>query len=215
MRVWPVTNLVSVPFSYQMEIDMLNLALIVGSTRPKRFADIPAAWVVEGAKARDDLKLDVLDLRDYPLPFFNEPLPPSYTEGRYSEPAAESWRRKIGEYDGFILLAAEYNHGPTGALKNALDSAQLEWQRKPVGFVGYGGVGGARAIEQLRAVASELQMAPLRHDVNIAMEPYLGVVQGGKSLDDYPYLAQARTGLFDQIVWWGAALKGAREKVAA
>ncbi len=161
--------------------DMLKLALIIGSTRPNRFADTPAAWIVAGAKARDDFKLDVLDLREHPLPFFNEPVPPSYTGGAYSKPAAEAWRLKIGAYDGFIATVSEYNHGPTAVLKNAFDSAFQEWNRKPIAFVGHGGVGGARAIEQLRGVAIELQMAPIRHEVNIAMEPFLGVIRDGKA----------------------------------
>ena len=192
---------------------MLRIALIVGSTRPNRFADIPAQWTAEGAASRKDLVLDVLDLRDAALPFFNEPAAPIYTEGRYSEPAAEAWRLKIGEYDGFILLAAEYNHGPTAALKNALDSAYYEWNRKPVAFIGYGGVGGARAIEQLRGVAIELQMAPIKHEVNISMVPYLGVVRQGATLDDYPYLVEARSALFDSLVWWARALRTARNAI--
>jgi NAD(P)H-dependent FMN reductase len=189
---------------------MLNVALIVGSTRPNRFADVVAKWVIDAANARSDLKLDVLDLRDHPLPFFNEPAPVGYAQGRFSEPAAEAWRHKIGHYDAFIATVAEYNHGPTAVLKNAFDSASYEWNRKPVAFVGYGGVGGARAIEQLRGVAVELQMAPIKQEVNIAMEPFLGVVQQGKSLDDYPYLVSARDGVFNNLVWWGNALKAAR-----
>lgn len=194
---------------------MLNAALIVGSTRPNRFADVVAKWIIEGAKARTDIKLDVLDLRDHPLPFFNEPAPVGYTQGRFSEPAAEAWRHKIGRYDAFIATAAEYNHGPTAVLKNAFDSASYEWNRKPIAFVGYGGVGGARAIEHLRGVAIELQMAPIRQEVNIAMEPFLGVMQQGKTLDDYPYLVASRTGVFDNLVWWGNALKAARAEVTA
>ena len=95
-------------------------------------------------------------------------------------------------------------------LKNALDSATFEWRRKPVAFVGYGGVGGARAIEQLRGIAVELHMAPIRAEVNVGMEPFLGILQQGKTLDDYPHLAAARTTLFDEIAWWGNALKAAR-----
>ena len=189
---------------------MLKLALIIGSTRQNRFADIPAKWIVEGAAKRDDFTLDVLDLREHPLPFFNEPVPVGYTGGKYSEAAAEAWRAKIGTYDGFIVTAAEYNHAPTGVLKNAFDSASYEWNRKPIAFVGYGGVGGARAIEHLRGIAVELQMAPIKHEVNIAMEPYLGVVQQGKTLDDYAYLVDARKAVFDQMTWWGNALKAAR-----
>jgi NAD(P)H-dependent FMN reductase len=190
---------------------MLKLALIVGSTRPNRFADHTAKWVAAGAAARTDLTLDVLDLREQKLPFFNEPAPPGYTGGKYSEPAAEAWRLRIGGYDGFIATVAEYNHGPTAVLKNAFDSAYYEWNRKPVAFVGHGGAGGVRAIEQLRGVAIELQMAPIKHEVNVAMEPFLGVVQQGKSLDDYAHLVQARTAMFEHLVWWATALKAARK----
>jgi NAD(P)H-dependent FMN reductase len=189
---------------------MLKLALIVGSTRPNRFADIPAKWIVDGAQGRDDFTLDVLDLRDHPLPLFNEPAPVGYSGGRYTEAAAEAWRHRIAQYDGFIVTAAEYNHAPTAVLKNAFDSASFEWNRKPVAFVGYGGVGGARAIEHLRGIAVELQMAPVKHEVNIAMAEYLGVVQQGKALDDFPHLVAARTAVFEQMVWWGNALKAAR-----
>src|SRR3982074_1988822 len=194
---------------------MLKVGLIVGSTRPNRFADTPAQWLVEGASARSDLRLTVLDLRDFELPFFSEPASPAYAQGVYTRPEAEAWRKRIGEFDAFVATVAEYNHGPTAVLKNAFDSAFLEWQRKPIGFVGYGGVGGARAIETLRGVVIELQMAPIRQEVNIAMEPYLGIVQNGRSLNDYDYLVQSRTAMFDNLVWWGEALKAARRKTDA
>src|SRR5260370_10874883 len=194
---------------------MLKVAVIVGSTRQNRFADTPVKWLVEGAAARTDLQLEVLDLRDYRLPFLNEPAPPAYAGGVYTQPEAEAWRKRIGEFDAFVATVAEYNHGPTAVLKNAFDSAYLEWQRKPIAFVGYGGVGAARAIETLRGVGIGLQMAPIRHEVNIAMEPYLGIIQNGRSLNDYDYLAQSRELMFDHLVWWGGALKSARPKTAA
>jgi NAD(P)H-dependent FMN reductase len=194
---------------------MLKVGLIIGSTRQNRFAETPARWLIEGAAARSDLQLDPLDLREYQLPFFNEPAPPLYTGGVYTQPEAEVWRKRVGEFDAFIATVAEYNHGPTAALKNAFDSAQLEWQRKPIAFVGYGGVGGARAIEHLRGVAIELQMAPLKHEVNIAMEPFLGILRHGRSLNDYDYLVQARNTMFDQLVWWGKALRAARQTTGA
>ena len=191
---------------------MLNVGLIVGSTRPNRFADKPVQWLVEGASARPDLRLAVLDLRDFRLPFFNEPAPPAYTGGAYSDPAAETWRKRIGEFDAFVAVVAEYNHGPTAVLKNAFDSAFIEWQRKPIAFVGYGGVGATRAIETLRGVVIELQMAPIRHEVNIAMEPFLGILQNGRTLNDYDYLVQSREAMFDHLAWWGEALKAARQR---
>jgi NAD(P)H-dependent FMN reductase len=190
---------------------MLKIGMVIGSTRPNRFADTPAKWLLDGAAPRTDLKLEALDLREYKLPFFNEPAPPAYTGGVFSEPQAEAWRKHIGEFDGFIATVAEYNHGPTAVLKNAFDSASIEWQRKPIAFVGYGGVGAARAIETLRGVAIELQMAPIKQEVNIGMEPYLGIVQKGAALNDYEYLVQSRKAMFDHLVWWGAALKAARE----
>ncbi len=190
---------------------MLKLALIIGSTRPNRFADTPAKWITDAAAQRSDFSLDVLDLRDQDLPFYQEPVPALYTGGAFSAPAAEAWRHKLDAYDGFIVTAAEYNHAPTAALKNAFDSASFEWRRKAIAFVGYGGVGGARAIEHLRGVAVELQMAPIKAEVNIAMEPFLGILQQGKTLDDYDYLVAARNTLFDELVWWAQALKTARE----
>lgn len=193
---------------------MIKIALIVGSTRPQRFADVPARWIAQGAAARPDLRLETLDLRDYALPFYQEPASPLATNGVYTDPAAEAWRKKIGEYDGYIATVAEYNHGPTAVLKNALDSAFYEWNRKPIAFVGYGGAGGVRAIEQLRGVAIELQMAPVKAEVNIAMEPFVGMLMQGKTPDDYEHLVTARETVFDQLVWWGNALKAARERLA-
>jgi NAD(P)H-dependent FMN reductase len=193
---------------------VLKVGLIVGSTRPNRFADTPMPWLVEGASARADLQLEVLDLRDYRLPFFDEPAPPLYAGGVYTQPEAETRRKRIGEFDAFVATVAEYNHGPTAVLKNAFDGAYLEWQRKPIAFVGYGGVGAARAIETLRGVVIELQMAPIKQEVNIGMEPYLGIVRNGRSLNDYEYLVQSRGAMFDHLVWWGEALKAARQRTA-
>lgn len=189
----------------------LKLALIIGSTRPNRFADVPARWVADAAAERSDFTLEILDLRDFPLPFFDQPASPARGSSGYSNPVVERWSQRVGAFDGFIATVAEYNHGPTAVLKNALDTAYTEWSNKPIGFVGYGGVGGARAVEQLRTITIELQMAPVMRAVHIGLEPSLGVMLHGKSLDDYPYLARSRTAMFDQLVWWGNALKAARE----
>lgn len=197
-----------------MKSDILKIALIVGSTRPNRFADVPARWIVEGAAARDDFELEVLDLRDWPLPFYNEAVTALASGGVYTDPIAERWRKKIGEFDGFLATAAEYNHAPTAVLKNAFDSAALEWNQKPISYIGYGGVGGARAVEQLRMVAVELRMAPIKHAVHIGMEPFIEVLFKGKQLDDYDHLLTARRAMFDELVWWARALRSAREATA-
>lgn len=120
---------------------MLKIGMIVGSTRPNRFADNVWPWVVEGASKRRDMELEVLDLRDAHLPFLQESVPPGLAGGVYTEPEAEALRKRISTFDPFVVTVAEYDHGPTAVLKNAFDSAYLEWQRKPITFVGYGGVG--------------------------------------------------------------------------
>src|SRR5258705_14001817 len=142
------------------ESESVRIGLIIGTTRPNRFADVPAQWLVRGAAERSDLVLEVLDLRDWPIPMFEEPAPPTATGGVYTNPVCERWRRKLVEFDGFIATVAEYNHGPTAVLKNALDSALLEWKDKPISFVGYGGGGGARAHAPLRLNVVRLGMAP-------------------------------------------------------
>jgi NAD(P)H-dependent FMN reductase len=194
---------------------MLNVGLIVGSTRPNRFADRVTPWVVEGAATRKDMRLEKLDLRDFDLPLLNEPVPPSWVGGKFNDPKAQAWGRRLAELDAFIAITPEYNHGPSGALKNAFDSAYLEWARKPIAFVGYGGAGGVRAIEHLRGVVVSLDMIPVRHEVTIAMEPYLGVAQHGRSLNDYEFLVKSRAGMFEQLVSWGEAMKTVRLAAAA
>src|SRR3712207_1446756 len=119
---------------------MLKIGLIIGSTRAGRFADHPAKWIHEIAAKRGDMDVEVLDLRDYPMPFFDEPASSAWVPSRNE--VAQRWQRKIASLDGFIITAAEYNRGPTAVLKNAFDYAYTEWNRKPVGFVGYGSVGG-------------------------------------------------------------------------
>lgn len=185
-----------------------KIAVVIGSTRPNRFADKPAAWIAEIAKARGDLDVEIVDLKDYPMPLFAEATSPMW--GVSEDETARKWQAKLAQFDGFIVLAAEYNHAPTGVLKNALDYAGKEWVRKPAGFVGYGSVGGARAVEQLRMIAVELQMAPVKAGVHIAWADYLAVNEG-KRLEELNHLNQAAMGLLDDIAWWAKVLKAARE----
>ena len=196
--------------SVMLDGDVMRIALIVGSTRPNRFADHPVKWIQQGAATRSDVELETLDLRDWPLPFFAEPTPPVFTGGVFTHPLAQLWGQTIAEFDGFIVCTAEYNHGPPAVLENALDYAMNEWKHKPVSYVGYGGLGAARAIEQLRLTAIQLRMAPLSLAVHIGFEAFVGVLSQGKSLDDYPYLIDARTLMFNQLVWWARALAPAR-----
>jgi len=185
-----------------------KIAVIIGSTREGRFGDKPAQWIYDLGKQRGDLDFEIVDLRDYPLPFFDEPASPAWVPSR-SE-VAQKWQKKLDEFDGFIFTAAEYNRGPTGALKNALDYAYPSWNKKVAAFVGYGGAGGARAVEQLRLIAIELQMVPVRVGVHIFWQ-VMQEVMGGKNLKDFDFLQATGNDLLDQVAWYAKALKAARD----
>jgi len=122
------------------------------------------------------------------------------------------WAAKLGALAGFVVVTGEYNHGIPAVLKNALDYAFSEFARKPVAFVGYGGVGAARSIEQLRLVAAELQMVSVRSAVHIGMAEFLGIWQQGKAFDDFPYLTQAAQAMLEELAWWTTTLAPARHK---
>lgn len=189
-----------------------KIAVIVGSTRAGRFADKPAEWIVKIANSRGDVEVELLDLKDYPMPFFAEATSPAW--GVSEDAVARKWQAKLAEFDGFIFTAAEYNHAPTAVLKNALDYAGSQWYRKPAGFIGYGGIGGGRAVEHLRMIAVELQMAPVKAAVHIGWADYLPVAQGQKKLEELDHLNQAATALLDDVLWWAKALRAAREAEA-
>ncbi|KRB30107.1 FMN reductase [Mesorhizobium sp. Root695] len=186
-----------------------KIAIIVGSTRAARFADVPTQWIAKIAKSHADINVEVVDLRDFPLPFFDEVASSAWVPS--TNEVAQRWQKKVAEFDGFIFTAAEYNHGPTAVLKNAIDYAANEWNKKPAGFVGYGSVGGARAVEQLRLHAVELQMAPVKSAVHIAWSDFLAVRQGEKKLEDLEHLNQAATALVNDVAWWAKVLKAARQ----
>jgi NAD(P)H-dependent FMN reductase len=165
-----------------------HIGIVVGSTREGRFSERAAAWFHRIAARRTDVSVEIIDLRDYPMPFFDEPASPAWMPPK--DHVAERWTAKLAELDGFVFVTPEYNHGYSAVLKNALDYAFQQFNRKPAAFVGYGGVGAARAIEQLRMVAVELQMAPIPKSVNVGMAEFLGIWQQGKDFADFPHLEQ-------------------------
>lgn len=189
-----------------------RIALIIGSTRPTRFADKPAQWMLKQAQARDDMEVELVDLRDHPLPFFSEAASNLFVPSQ--DPEAVRWQEKVSQFDGYIFIVAEYNHSLTGALKNALDQAYKEWNRKPFTALAYGGVGGARALEHLRAVAVELQMVSTRSAVHIGGGDFMSVfpMGGNKPIEDIEgnLLPSAKAAL-DELVWWANATKAARD----
>jgi NAD(P)H-dependent FMN reductase len=186
-----------------------RIGIIISTTREGRFGDRPAEWIREIGARRSDLEFEIVDLRDYPLPLYDEPRGPAYHQSERAE--VKRWQAKLASLDGFIFATAEYNRSMPAVLKNALDYAYAEWNRKPAAFVGYGPLGAARAVEHLRNTAVELQMAPTRTAVHITMEPYLAVAQGKKSLADFDYLNQGAAATLDELAWWTKALKVARE----
>jgi len=190
----------------------LKIAIIISSTRPTRLADKPAQWFLDFArKTQPETEFELVDLRDYDLPFFDEVASNAWAPSQSQ--AAVAWQKKLAEFDGYIFVTAEYNHSITGALKNALDQSYVEWGKKPMGAVGYGGVGAARAIEHLRGIAVELQMVPVRNAVHIAGGDFFTISPMGKNapiseIEDH--IAGSAKALLDDMAWWGNATKAAR-----
>ncbi len=189
-----------------------KIAIVIGSTRKTRFADIPAQWMLKQATARDDMTVELVDLRDFDLPLFDEPASNAYMPS--SSPAAVAWQKKVGGYDGFIFVVAEYNHSVTGALKNAMDQAYVEWAKKPMTAIAYGSMGGARALEHLRGIAVELHMVPTRNAVHIGGGDFWKVHPGmggsGNLADIEGALLPSAKLALDDLVWWARATMAAR-----
>jgi NAD(P)H-dependent FMN reductase len=144
---------------------MTKIAIIVGSTRPGRFAPKAAEWFKSVADEVGDAEFSIVDLAEVNLPFLDESKPPMM--GDYQNEHTKAWAQTIAGFDGFVFVAQEYNHGYSAALKNALDFLYAEWNHKPVAFVSYGaGAGGSRAVEQLRQVVINLRMIPLNDHVS-------------------------------------------------
>ena len=188
---------------------MAKIGILMSTTRDTRFADRPAAWIRQLAQARGDFAYELLDLRDYPLPFFNEA--GSAMGAPVEDETGQRWQQKVAEFDGFIIVTAEYNHGVPAVLKNALDFAYRQWNRKPVAFVGYGSVGAARAIQELRLLASAMQMMPIGHAVHLQGADFMAVWKGGQPLEAVAQLPMAAQRMLDDLAWWVRALKTARD----
>jgi NAD(P)H-dependent FMN reductase len=187
------------------------LQVITGTTREGRFSERVAAWVMDRLGQHEEFDLELVDLRDHPLPFFDGDAP-ARTGRDYADEAVTRFSRVIDRADGYVLLTGEYNHGYPAVLKNALDSTFVEWRRKPVAYVGWGNTGGARAIEQLRAVAVEFEMAPLRHAVHVLPDVLVAVRQSPDPADLslFAPLETRLDMLADDLVWWMRALASAR-----
>jgi NAD(P)H-dependent FMN reductase len=187
-----------------------RIGIILGSTRPGRNGEQVARWVLDIASARDDAEYELVDLLDYPLPHLDEPIPPSM--GQYQNDHTKAWADKIDSFDGFVIVTPEYNHSTSGVLKNAIDYLFAEWANKAVGFVSYGGAGGARAVEHLRLIAGELQMADVRQQVTLSLITEFENFSVFKPGD---YNLAALNTMLDQVVAWSTALAPLRLSAAS
>ncbi len=186
--------------------DPLRIGVVLSTIREGRFGEIPAEWVVQRAGKVAGLQPEIIDLRSYRLPLFGD------NAGRNHDgaSAAERWERDMAAFDGYVFVTAEYNHSISGPLKNALDYLGPQLHRKPASFVGYGGMGSARAVEHLRHILIEFQMAPLRNATHIGMEPYLAVSQRQATLDDFDFLNERATAMLEELAWWASVLRVGR-----
>jgi NAD(P)H-dependent FMN reductase len=188
---------------------MIRIGIIIGSTRPGRKGEAVAKWVYEIAQKRSDAEFELVDIKDFDLPLLDEPVPPSL--GQYSKEHTKVWAAKVDSFDAYVFVTPEYNHGTSAALKNAIDFLFAEWNNKAAGFVSYGGAGGARAVEQLRLVVAEVQIATVRNQVLLSM---FTDFENFSVFKPVPQQGQSVNAMLDQVIAWGGALKTLREKQA-
>ena len=191
---------------------MTLISVIVGSTRQGRFSEKPARWIFQHLKKRSGIDAQLVDLRDFPMPFFDQPVPPAMP-GRppYENEVVKKWTAEIARSDGFIFVTPEYNYGPAAVLKNALDWVYPEWNRKAAAFVSYGSALGARGVQQLRETAIELQIAPVRSSVHIPVATLWAHFQGGDVNTGLAGLERQAQTMIDDLLWWVVAVKTARK----
>lgn len=186
---------------------MLRIGVITGSTRPNRVNLDVSRWVYEQAKKRSDAEFELVDIMDFNLPLLDESIPPAM--GQYAQPHTKKWAAKIGSLDAFIFVHPEYNHGISGALKNALDFLYKEWNNKVAGLVSYGSAGGARSAEQMRLVLAELQIATVRGQV---MFSFRTDFENYKTFKPASHHEKELTTLIDQVIRWGTAFTSLHEE---
>src|SRR2546425_10382166 len=191
---------------------MMTISVIVGSTRQGRFSEKPVQWILQQLQKREGIEAQLLDLRDFPMPFFDQPMPPAMP-GRppYEHDVVQKWTAQIAASDGFIFVTPEYNYGPSAVLKNAIDWVYPEWNRKAAAFVSYGSAMGARGVQQLRETAIELQLAPIRSSVHIPVATLVAHYQGGDVAGGLAGLDAAAGKMIDDLLWWTVALKTERD----
>lgn len=185
---------------------MNKIGIILGSTKPGRNGEAVAKWVYNIAKKREDAQFELVDIKDYDLPLYDEPYPAMMQQ--YTKDHTKKWSAKIKEFDGFVFVTAEYNHSIPGALKNAIDFLSVEWNNKACGIVSYGNAGGARAAEHLRQVAAELQMADVRAQVMLSL---FTDFENMSVFKPDPRHENEVNDVLNQVIAWTGALKTLRK----
>jgi len=188
---------------------MLKVAIITGSTRPGRKSEAVARWVYDIAARRSDASFEVVDIAAFDLPLLDETLPPLVNQ--YEKPHTKAWAAKISTFDAFVFVTPEYNHSTSGALKNAIDFLYREWNDKAAGFVGYGSVGGTRAVEHLRLIMGEIKVAAVRSQVALSLYTDF---EHFSTLRPGPQQQAAVNAMLDDLVAWGQALRTLRVRIA-
>jgi NAD(P)H-dependent FMN reductase len=188
---------------------MVKLQIILGSTRPGRIGEGVAKWVYKTASKRDDLEIELVDVADYELPLLDEPVPPMMK--KYTKEHTKKWSEKIEQADGYIFVAAEYNHSIAGGLKNAVDYLNHEWRDKSVGFVSYGSAGGSRAVEHLRGVAGEMHLADVREQLLLYLDRDFESYSIFKPTENHEVQLNK---VLDEVVSWAEAMQHVRNKDA-
>ena len=189
---------------------MANIGIILGSTRPGRNGEAVAKWVYELARKRTDATFELIDLKDFHLPHLDEAIPPSM--GQYAHDHTKVWAATIARFDGFVFVTPEYNHSTSGALKNAIDYLFSEWNNKAAGFVSYGGLGGTRAVEHLRLIMAELQVADVRTQVAFSLATDF---KNYSEFTPAPHHVRTLNVMLDQVNAWATALASVREPAEA
>jgi NAD(P)H-dependent FMN reductase len=184
---------------------MLRIAIILGSTRPGRKTEPVARWVFDCARERGDADYELVDIAEFDLPLLDEPIPPS--QHKYSKDHTKRWAEKIASFDGFVFVTPEYNHSTSGALKNAIDYLYVEWNNKAAGFVSFGSSGGTRAVEHLRLIMGELQVADVRSQVALSL---FTDFENFSVFKPAALHQKSLKSMFDQIVAWSGAMKTLR-----
>jgi NAD(P)H-dependent FMN reductase len=187
---------------------MTRIGIILGSTRPGRRGEQVAKWALDVASQRGDAEFELVDLADFPLPHLDEVMPPSF--GQYEHPHTKEWSEKIASFDGYIFVTPEYNHSTSGVLKNAIDFLYNEWNNKAAAFIGYGPSGALRAVEHLRLIVGELQMADVRNQVLVSV--YTDFEEFTTFIPSEA-LAKSLNGTLDQLIAWSSALSPLRSDV--